>query len=121
MVMNTFTGTNGGIGYQDGAGATGVLTNNTFTGVQTALNAQANSLIVFQNNTVTSCITQPSPSFTGAIQIGVTGAVAGGNITITGNQITNNAGYSMKIQGLPGHCCSTSSSWSRLGNQRQHV
>ena len=25
MAMNTFTGTNGGIGYQDGAGATGVL------------------------------------------------------------------------------------------------
>jgi hypothetical protein len=99
--MNTFTGSSG-IGIQDaasaGVGAIIVGVNNTFTSLQTALDVtQPNTILAnFSGNTITKSTTTLASPYTGAIQIG-----AGSSITITGNQIIDNAGYSMKITALP--------------------
>ena len=94
--MDTFTGVGGGIGYQDNAFALGVFPfGNTFTGVQSAINVGA-GITVFSNNTVTSCPTAIAPNYTGALQIG-----GGITVNVTGNTIKDNAGYSVKLTGMP--------------------
>jgi len=99
---NTFTGSAGGQGIVISAAA-GTTTpiaidgKNTFTGLESAIVISANAAVNIQNNTITSSMTNNNGSsinfWVGAIEIG---AVAP-TLNITGNTITNNAGYSIDI------------------------
>ena len=96
----TFTGVNGGQGYIDGfaSGTPGATTmvgimNSTFTGLQTAIQTNGGFANI-SGNTISGSITNGT-TYTGAIN--VTGGV--GNVTISGNTIKNNTGYSVYVSG----------------------